>query len=139
MRMAIILAGMLALAGCASTHDITPVTAADQSVFARAEVVRVTLANFKFSPQTIELQAGKPYRIEIVNGAGGGHNFAAPEFFAASKMASTDAAEVADGVIELAGGETKSVSLVPMAGEYKLVCTHAAHAALGMTGKIVVR
>ena len=139
MRTPFILAATLAAAGCASTHDITPVAAADQSVFARAAVVRVTLENFKFSPQAIELQAGTPYRIEIVNGAGGGHNFAAPEFFAAAKLASADAAEVADGAIELAGGETKSVSLVPAAGEYRLVCTHTAHAALGMTGKIVVR
>jgi plastocyanin len=139
MRMPIILAGTLALAGCASTHPITPVTAADQSVFARAEVVRVTLTNFKFAPETIELQAGRPYRIEIVNQAGGGHNFAAPEFFAASKLAAGDAAEVADGAIEFAGGETKTLSLVPVAGEYRLVCTHTGHAALGMAGKIVVR
>ena len=139
MRKLIVLAAGVALTGCASTHAITPVAAADQSVFARAETVRVTLANFKFAPETLMLTAGKPYRIEIVNQAGGSHNFAAPEFFAASRMAAGDAGKVADGAIELAGGETKAVSLVPTAGEYKLVCTHLGHAVLGMTGKIVVR
>jgi plastocyanin len=129
---------VLVLGGCASTHSITPVAAADQSVFAQAETVRVTLTNFKFAPQTLTLTAGRPYRIEIVNQANGGHNFAAPEFFAAARLASADAEEVAGGAIELAGGQTRSVSLVPAAGEYKLVCTHTGHAVLGMTGKIVV-
>lgn len=139
MRMPILLAGALTLASCASTHQITPVAAADQSVFARAETVRVTLDSFKFAPETLTLEAGKPYRIELVNQAGGGHNFVAPEFFAASKLADADLAEVADGAVEVAGGETKSLRLVPAAGEYKLVCTHTGHALLGMTGKIVVR
>ena len=87
----------------------------------------------------IILAAGRPYRIEIVNRAGGGHNFAAPKFFAAAKLASADAAEVAHGAIEVRAGATKSVSLMPAAGEYNLVCTHFGHALLGMTGKIVVR
>ncbi len=56
-----------------------------------------------------------------------------------AKLASADAAEVADGAIELAGGETRTLTLVPAAGEYKLVCTHTGHAVLGMTGRIAVR
>jgi len=139
MRIPILIAGALTLASCAGTHPITPVAAADQSVFARSETVRVTLTNFKFGPDPLTLVAGKPYRIELVNQADGSHDFAAPEFFAASRLASASLSEVADGKIELAGGDTKSVSLVPAAGEYKLVCTHTGHSALGMTAKIVVR
>ncbi len=128
----------LALAGCASTHPISPQIIHSQTAFARAQPVTVTLANFKFIPKHIRLRAGTPYALHLVNTASGGHNFTAPEFFAAAKVAPEDAAEIADGQVELAGGASKTVRLLPAAGTYKLTCTHPGHALLGMTGDIVV-
>lgn len=127
------------LSGCASTHPIEPRLAAASVDFAQAATVEVSLSNFEFSPSEIDLEAGKPYVLKIVNTASGGHDFTAPELFAAAQVAPRDAARIADGQVHLGGGETVSVQIVPAAGEYKLVCTHFGHAALGMTGKIIVR
>jgi plastocyanin len=74
----------------------------------------------------------------LENVASGGHDFAAPDFFAASLIRPNDAALVAGGNVEVPGSASRTVHLVPAAGEYRLVCTHAGHALLGMTGRIVV-
>lgn len=128
----------LSLAGCATTHAITPQLARSDAVFANAQPVEVTLSNFKFTPNHIRLRAGTPYALHLINVASGGHDFAAPEFFAAAKVAPEDAAVIADGEVALAGGASRTVRLIPAAGTYKLTCTHPGHALLGMTGDIVV-
>jgi len=126
------------LASCASSHPITPQLAASSVNFAGASEQRVELANFDFSPREIHLRAGQAYDLVLANVASGGHDFAAPEFFAAAHIRPDDAPLVAEGKVELSGGATKHIHLVPAAGNYELVCTHAGHAVLGMKGKIVV-
>lgn len=138
MRTSLTILSLALLSGCASTHEIEPNPASAAVDFAKAKVVEVTLSNFEFTPSVIDLQAGTPYVLKIVNRASGGHNFTAPEFFAAAKVAPEDAAQIAGGQIEVKGGETATIGLVPGTGTYKLVCTHFGHATLGMTGKIVV-
>jgi uncharacterized cupredoxin-like copper-binding protein len=129
----------LALAACATTHPITPQVAASDSLFANARTVEVSLSNFDFTPRHIQLEAGVPYALHFVNTASGGHDFTAPEFFAAARVAPGDSAAIAGGQVELAGGQDKTIRLIPAAGTYKLACTHLGHAALGMTGDIAVR
>jgi uncharacterized cupredoxin-like copper-binding protein len=139
--MRVVLASLTAclfLAGCAMSHPIDPQIAPASTSFANAEKVAVTLSNFDFTPSTIHLKAGRPYALVLTNTADGGHDFAAPEFFAAAKIEAGDAASVAKGEVELEGRQSATVHLVPAAGEYDLVCTHAGHALLGMKGKIVV-
>jgi uncharacterized cupredoxin-like copper-binding protein len=133
-----ILALAAALAGCATSHPITPRVESAAGAFADAAPVEVTLENFDFNPSTLHLRAGRPYRLELHNAAGGGHDFSAPEFFAAARIAPADAATVARGEVELTGGKSVTVHLIPAAGHYKLVCTHLGHAVLGMKGEIVV-
>jgi len=129
----------MTLAGCAATHPITPQLASSEADFAHARTIDISLANFSFTPRHLQLEAGVPYALHFVDTASGGHDFTAPEFFAAARIAREDAAAVAGGQIELAGGEERTIRLVPAAGTYKLACTHLGHAALGMTGDIVVR
>lgn len=129
----------LTLAACATTHPITPQLAASDSVFANARTIEVTLSNFDFTPRHIQLQAGVPYALHFVDTASAGHDFTAPEFFAAARVAPNDAGAIASGQVELAGGQDKTIRLIPAAGTYKLACTHLGHAALGMTGDIVVQ
>lgn len=138
MKKLLLASAVLALSACATTRPIAVTTAADASAFAGAETVEVRLDNFDFAPKEIRLAAGKPYRLTLVNAAGGGHSFAAPDFFEAATVAPGDAALVAGGDVELDGGETKTVALIPAAGSYDLACDHFGHAALGMTGAIVV-
>ena len=78
--------------------------------------------------------------IPIVAGASSGHNFAAPEFFAAAQVAPADAAKVKDGAIEVPKGQTVDVTVTPdRAGSYDLTCTHFMHTTFGMKGQIVVQ
>ena len=128
----------VALAGCASTHSITPQVAGGDVVFARAQAVEVKLSSYHFDPNPVRLKAGQPYALKLVNAASKDHTFTAPEFFAAAKVAPADAQRIAGGQIELKPGAATVLHLVPAAGEYGLVCTEVGHAALGMHAKIIV-
>jgi plastocyanin len=107
---------------------------------AEPATVRVVLANFSFTPADLPLEAGKPVVLRFTNEGSGGHNFVAPEFFAAAQMdAATRKRLGAKGVVELGKGEAMDVALTPKAGAYKVKCTHFLHAGFGMTGTITVR
>ena len=112
--------------------------AASQAVAQTAPEQRVELSNFDFNPHEIHLRAGQPITLVLANTASGGHDFAAPEFFAAAQIEPADAALVEHGEIDLPGKTTRTVHLVPAAGTYKLTCTHTMHAMFGMKGTIVV-
>ena len=104
------------------------------------ETVTVTLSNFKFAPSEIVLQHGRPYRLHLINTAGGGHDFTAPDFFAASAVAPPDRAMVIDGKVKLVGKASVDIVLTPeKAGVYALRCSHFLHAGMGMSGHITVQ
>jgi plastocyanin len=71
--------------------------------------------------------------------SGGGHNFTAPQFFAASRIEPESAALVRDGKVEVPAHSTVNVDMIPATGQYALKCSHPLHAAFGMKGTIVVR
>jgi plastocyanin len=101
---------------------------------------RIVLANFSFTPTDLQLAADEPVTLHFVNEGSGGHNFVAPEFFAAAAMDEATRKRLGrKGVVELAKGESLSVTLTPKAGIYKVKCTHFLHAGFGMTGTITVR
>jgi plastocyanin len=104
----------------------------------RASQVTVTLSSFQFDPATVHLHAGQPVVLHLVNGGSHGHNFSAPEFFAASQIRAQDQNLIRKGAVELSGHESKDIGVVPRAGTYKLHCTHTMHSAFGMKGEIVV-
>jgi uncharacterized cupredoxin-like copper-binding protein len=97
--------------------------------------VEITLSNFDFTPSAIHLHAGQPVVLHLVNSAHGGHNFAAPEFFAAASGVS---GPVTDGKVELHGNQSVDIHVTPARGHYHLHCTHTMHTAFGMTGEIDV-
>jgi plastocyanin len=111
---------------------------AEEPDWAQAAQVTVTLSSFDFAPATLHLRAGQPVLLHLVNDAGGGHNFSAPDFFAAAAIRPQDQGLIYKGAIELSGHQTKDIGLVPRAGSYKLRCTHTMHTAFGMKGEIVV-
>ena len=75
---------------------------------ARPASVEVRLSNFDFTPETIRLRAGEPVVLHLVNSARGGHNFSAPEFFAAASGVSRPGRP--NGKVELRGHMTASTS-----------------------------
>lgn len=100
-----------------------------------ARTVEVTLSSFDFTPNAIRLRAGEPIVLHLVNSGRGGHNFAAPEFFAAATGVS---GPVREGKVEVGSHASVDVRLTPARGHYRLRCTHLLHTAFGMTGEIVV-
>jgi len=98
----------------------------------------IALANFRFEPSTIHLKAGKPVTLRLVNSTSSGHDFTAPAFFAAARIAPDDAGFVHGGSVALRGGETRDVQLTPAVGRYKLKCSHFLHRTMGMAGIIIV-
>jgi uncharacterized cupredoxin-like copper-binding protein len=131
----------LALAGCAGTPASPPqpanVAAGDSVDWGAAERREIVLTDFDFTPARIELEAGKPYILHLVNRGSGSHNFDAPTFFASARSREP----VPATGVEVAKGEAREVALVPdAAGTYPLECSHLLHADIfGMTGEIVVR
>ena len=138
MRTTAILALSLTLSACATGRPIEVTSVSDDTQFANAQTVTVTLSNFKFDPTTVHLKAGQPYVLRLENHGSGGHDFTAPEFFESARILSADTAMVSEGEVDLQKGATATIHLVPAAGTYDLACSHFGHAALGMTGKIVV-
>jgi plastocyanin len=112
-----------------SALSVTPAAAQ-----APAQTIRVF--NFGFGPQPIQLAAGQPVTLTFVNQSGSGHDFTAPQFFAASRITGGSAPE---GEIELRPHETKTITLIPRAGVYSAHCSHFLHATMGMHDQIVVR
>ena len=101
--------------------------------------VSVTLSNFSFNPAELQMRAGVPTVLHLVNTASGGHNFTAPEFFAAAKIAPASQALVREGKVEVPKHSALDVTLTPAAGQYSLKCTHTLHSTFGMKGTITVR
>jgi len=100
-----------------------------------ARTVEIRLSSFDFTPNEIHLRAGEPVVLHLVNAGRGGHNFAAPEFFAAARGVS---GPVVRGKVEIGSHGSAEVRLTPARGHYRLRCTHTMHTAFGMTGEILV-
>jgi uncharacterized cupredoxin-like copper-binding protein len=115
-------------------------TGVDSVDWSKAQSVEVDMANFMFTPSTLQFRANTPYRLRLVNRASHGHSFDAPELFAAAHIADGDQAKIFKGEIEVEGGQTVDVTFVPITrGTYRFHCSHFLHASFGMTGEAVVQ
>lgn len=96
----------------------------------------IQLFSYGFNPKPISLAAGHEVKLTFANTSKNSHDFTAKEFFGASRIVSGD---VKEGEVELHGGESKTVVLVPTAGTYHAHCGHPFHSAMGMHTDIYVR
>lgn len=108
---------------------------ANSPAAAQPAVATIDVQSFSFAPRPIRLAAGRPVTLVLVNRSGGGHDFTAPEFFASSAIVAGSAPR---GRIALPGHATRTITLVPRAGTYKVRCSHFLHSSFGMTGQILV-
>lgn len=95
----------------------------------------VNLTSYRFNPGPIYLAGGVPVRLILVNRAGKGHDFTAPEFFRSSRILS---GRVKHGEVNLDGGESATIDLIPARGTYKVHCGKFGHTMLGMSTMIIV-
>ena len=128
-KLSVLIGILIAQAGPAQSPD-----------WRRAELVSVELSSFKYSPSTLTLRQGTPYRLRLSNSSSGGHDFVAKDFLAVSTVAAEDGAKIHKGKIDVDGGESVEVRLVPnRAGSFEVHCSHFMHSGFGMTGTIIVR
>jgi len=100
----------------------------------------ITLSNYSFTPNVLDLQAGVTYRMHFINGGSKDHNFSAPEFFAASQIAPDDQAKIEKGLVALDSGQSVDITITPdHPGIFPVECTHFMHKTMGMHGSITVR
>jgi len=100
-----------------------------------AQTVGVAMSNFAFTPSSFSFKSGVPAVLRFTNSTGHGHNFHAPELFAAGTVAPQDRAKIQDGSVEVKGGQTVDVHFTPQKpGTYPFVCTHFLHESFGMKG-----
>jgi uncharacterized cupredoxin-like copper-binding protein len=122
----ILLAVPLALMGGALAQTAAPIS--------------ITLTDYAFTPDTLDLKAGVTYQMHFVNSGTKDHNFDAPEFFAAAKIAPEDEAKVEKGLVALDGGQSVDITVTPdKPGTFPVECTHFMHKMMGMHGNITVQ
>jgi uncharacterized cupredoxin-like copper-binding protein len=109
--------------------------------------LKISLGNtaneLKFSPDRVQLVAGKKYKLLLSNPSPQKHYFTAREFASNSWTQKVDAGNVeikgAIQELELRPSTTAAWVLVPMKpGNYQLRCTIPGHTEAGMTGTITV-
>ncbi|HEX4637449.1 MAG TPA: cupredoxin domain-containing protein [Rhizomicrobium sp.] len=105
-----------------------------------ATPVGITLTNYAFTPNALNLKTGVTYQIHFLNSGSNDHNFSAPEFFAASQVAPGDQAKIEKGLVALESGQSVDVTITPtQPGTFDAECTHFMHKMMGMHGSITVQ
>jgi len=92
---------------------------------AAEKTVTVVGKEFKFEPDTIELEAGETLVIEFKNQGALSHNLTFKKMDADTGTIQTDG--------------TETIRVQPDAGTYTFVCTVPGHEAAGMTGTLTVK
>lgn len=109
-----------------------------------AATVRLELGEMYFKPKALTFEAGKPYKVEIVNVGKKDHEFVAGDFFrsVASRKAEDAGAEVKvpyfTEVEVFAGKSTEVFFVAVMPGTYEMLCELEGHREAGMEGTITV-
>ena len=106
--------------------------------------VRVEMSDFIFTPESLSLKTGQPYKVELVNVGNTKHYFTAERFYqsVAFRKAQTSEGEFKAPyfkAIEVFPGEQVDLYFVPVIpGAYGSLCTIAGHEESGMHGTIIV-
>ncbi len=117
-----------------------PLASLDGALAQTATPISITLTNYTFTPNALNLKAGVTYHMHFINSGSKDHNFSAPQFFAASQIAPEDQAKVEKGRVALDSGQSVDITVVPgQPGTFPVECTHFMHKMLGMRGNIIVQ
>jgi uncharacterized cupredoxin-like copper-binding protein len=105
----------------------------------QARDYEVLLTSFDMQPDRIELRAGEPVRLRLINKGGTAHSFSAGTFFARSEVRPRERRLVSGGKVVVGPGDTAEILLVPVAGTYSARAGNLFHRVMGMSTRIVVR
>jgi uncharacterized cupredoxin-like copper-binding protein len=98
----------------------------------------VLLSSFDIQPQSIQLKAGQPVRLRLINNSSIAHSFSAGDFFSSGEVRPREKKLLSGGKIEVGPGNTREVLIVPKAGRYSARCANLFHRVMGMSASIVV-
>lgn len=121
------------------------VDAAKDTWDAKAVTVKIELGEMFFKPKNVDLEAGKPYVLELVNTGKVKHEFTADKFFRGSAMrkVESDSSEFKAPFmkeIEIKAGQTVKLFVIPVIpGSFDTICEIKGHSELGMKGTITVK
>lgn len=118
-------------------------SAARETDWSRAELVTIALEEYRYEPEQLQLQEGRPYLLRFVNRGTRPHDFASPAFFAAATMRPGDpiAEELRErgGTLNVPTSATRELAVIPRrAGSYPVGCHTPMHDLFGMAGRVVV-
>lgn len=138
----------LLAASCATPAGYVkdPIPWLENADWSKMQKVRVVMSEYRFTPQVLSFDEGKPYVLEIENAGKEGHSFTAEKFFRAVAMreiripgaAALDFPNFA--TVEVQPGALVEVAFVAVReGEYDMLCTDPGHPEKGMIGAIQIR
>jgi plastocyanin len=128
---------LAALAGALAAFALVRHAGASPVDWSRAQPLEVRMIEYEFIPNELRLRHGVPYRLHLVNAGKEGHDFTAPDFFAAIRLENPDALNNGGKSVFLHPGESADINFVaPITALFALRC--ADHDWAGMTATIVV-
>ena len=130
--------------GAGATYVINAVDIVSAADWDSMLTVRVDMSDFIYTPASLTLETGQPYKLEIVNVGTTKHYFTAEGFYqsVAFRKAQTSEGEFKAPyfkAIEVFPGDQVDLYFVPVVpGAYSSLCTIAGHEEAGMHGTIIV-
>jgi uncharacterized cupredoxin-like copper-binding protein len=133
----------LLVASCAipAGYVKDPIPWLETADWSKVERIRVAMSEYRFTPQVLSFEEGKPYVLEIENAGKERHNFAAEKFFRAVAVreirvpgaAALDLPSFA--TVELQPGGIVDIAFVAVRpGEYDMVSSEPGDAQKGLIG-----
>lgn len=110
--------------------------------------VTVTMTEFGFEPNTINVSAGSPVELTLVNEGAIEHDFVV-EVIPVTDVSSSNSGDHHMSTMDhsefdlhtsIAVGETSTLTFTPTeAGTYQIICSVPGHKDAGMTGELIVK
>jgi uncharacterized cupredoxin-like copper-binding protein len=121
------------------------VAAAADTWDAKATTVKIDMGEMYFKPKNVDLEAGKPYVLELVNSGKVKHEFTAAKFFRSSAMRKVESESSEFKApymteIEVFAGKSVKLFVIPVIpGSFVTLCEIKGHRENGMEGTITVK
>ncbi len=116
-------------------------TACESSSGGGGNSVNVTMTDFKFTPDTLNVSAGQKVTVNLKNNGSVQHTFTVMKTPVSGSYTSADASNIFFDSGPVDPGASKSVTFTApsTAGTYQYICTVSGHLEAGMHGSLVVK
>ena len=140
--------GILLLVGSCATpagYVKDPMPWLENADWSKVQRVRVVMTEYRFTPQVLSFDEGKPYVLEIENAGKDPHSFTAEKFLRAVaireiRFPGTAALDFPNfATVEVQPGAVVHVAFVAVRqGEYDMLCSDPGHPEKGLIGAMQI-